>query len=133
MLLTWEFSLSFLTVLIYYTGALSFFLGGAFAMKSSMYVLLGAMGLVILLSGCQQPYKTGNGSSASGTTSAANTESTNTASPGSPAGSLQACLDNIGDVSPGQRMLAETTCQRNAKVQEAMDSNPGDYLPPAQP
>ncbi|GJL55407.1 MAG: hypothetical protein NPIRA02_25390 [Nitrospirales bacterium] len=100
-------------------------------MKSSLSVLLGAMGLVVLLGGCQQPYKTGNGASASGT-SAAHTESTNNASPGSPAGSLQACLDNIGDVSPGQRMLAETTCHRNAKVQEAMDNNPGDYLPPAQ-
>ena len=99
-------------------------------MKRSMHVLLGAMGLLLVLSGCQQPYKTGNGSNTP-TASAATTTGSGHVSPGSPAGSLQACLDNIGDVSPGQRLLAETTCKRNARVQEPMDNNPGDYLPPA--
>lgn len=94
-------------------------------MKRSMYVLLGAMGLFVLLSGCQQAYKTGDGSSSSGASAAAVGGSS-----GPAPGSLQACLDSIGDVTPGQRLLAETTCKRNAKVQEPMDKNPGDYLPP---
>ncbi|MGB0909188.1 MAG: hypothetical protein ACPGYT_02405 [Nitrospirales bacterium] len=96
-------------------------------MKRSLTVLLGAIGLVILIAGCQQPYKMGNGSSASTSASMGS----NSGAPGSPAGSLQACLDSIGDASPGQRMLAEATCERNAKAQAPMEGNPGDYLPPA--
>ena len=100
-------------------------------MKRSISLSLGVIGLAIVISGCQQPYKMGNGSSTSGASTAASMESQNEA-PGSPAGSLQACLDSIGDASPGQRMLAEGTCKRNAKAQESMDSNPGNYLPAAQ-
>ncbi|MCA9473041.1 MAG: hypothetical protein MRJ96_11020 [Nitrospirales bacterium] len=98
-------------------------------MKRSTVVLLTALGLVFLLNGCQQPYKTGSGESSSGSSGTMSSEASH-ASPKSPAGRLQECLDSIGDVSPGQKMLAEATCHRNAKTQEAMDKNPGDYLPP---
>ncbi len=99
-------------------------------MKRSWTVVLGAIGLAILISGCQQPYKTGSGSSTSGTSTSASMGS-DSGSSGSPTQSLQACLDSIGDASPGQRMLAEATCKRNAKAQEPMDKNPGNYLPAA--
>ncbi len=99
-------------------------------MRKSISLSLGVIGLAMVISGCQNPYKTGNGSSTSGASTSAAMNSEN-GTPVSPAGSLQACLDSIGDASPGQRMLAEGTCKRNAKAQESMDSNPGNYLPAA--
>ncbi len=99
-------------------------------MKQSLSIGFGMVGLVVLLSGCQHPQTSGGTTSGSGTSAA--TSSSDTA-PGreAPVEGLEACLANIGDVSPGQRMLAEATCERNAKAQAAMDNNPGDYLPPA--
>ena len=100
-------------------------------MKRSLTVLLGAIGLVILISGCQHPYNTGTGSSSPNTSSgSAASMGSDSGTPSSPAGSLQACYDKIGEASPGQRMLAEATCRRNAMAQEPMEKNPGDYLPP---
>ena len=71
----------------------------------------------------------GGGSSTPSASSAGTTAVTtgaNRVSQGTQGDSLDACLSRIpSDASAGQRMVAELTCQRDAKNRNAIDAVPG--------
>ncbi len=47
------------------------------------------------------------------------------AASGTPGDTLQACLDRIGKATPGQQMLATTSCERDEKNRQAIKAVPG--------
>ncbi len=92
--------------------------------------LFGAVMLIALISGCGGMAQTGgSGSGSAGGSSSRASEVPDGArvSVGTQGDTLQACLDRIpGNASEGQRMLAEGSCQRDAKNRMPIDAVPGN-------
>lgn len=96
-------------------------------------LFMGFAALMLLFSGCADLGQMGTTST--GGMESAETEASqetvpltgpNRIAPGSPQDSLEACLSRIpSDATPGQRLIAERTCQRDHEARQPILAVPG--------